>query len=118
MLGWLIGVVVVIGALWAIAEWRSRIGGSDGLHASAKIQRIKAYRERFGVGLKEARTAIEAEDRGQPLPPPERSTASAASADVEALAREGRIVDAIKLYRKQTGASLQAAKAAVDRLRR
>lgn len=43
--------------------------------------------------------------------------ASAPAPDVELLVREGRVIDAIKLYREQTGVSLAEAKQAVDRLR-
>jgi ribosomal protein L7/L12 len=68
-------------------------------------------------GLEDARDAIEAEDRGAPLPPPSE-LASAPSASIEALAQQGRLIEAIKLYREQMGVSLVDAKQAVERLRK
>lgn len=41
-----------------------------------------------------------------------------ASAGVHSLAREGKSIDAIKLYRRETGATLREAKQVVDSLRR
>lgn len=82
------------------------------LHAGQKIEAIKRYRELTGVGLKEAKDAVEALERGEaPMLPP---TSSAPAANVQELLREGRKLEAIKLYREQTGLGLKEAKDAVE----
>lgn len=81
------------------------------LREGRKIEAIKLYREQTGVGLAEAKAAVEAMDRGEPVAAPPGPEAS-----VEALVAAGRTIDAIKRYREQTGASLADAKAAIDAL--
>ena len=107
------GAVVVL--LVAIAFWRSRERQPDEPRAASKLERVRQYRERYGVGLREALQAIEAQDAGAPLQP---MAAPPPAADVEALVRQGRVIEAIKAYREQTGASLVEAKQVVDRLRK
>ena len=119
---WLAGAAISIVTLCGIALWRSRPSATRDPHAAQqpgpnKIERIRAYRGRTGVGLKEALLAIEAQDRGQPLPEPEPSVGHATDSDLLMLIREGRAIEAIKLYRERTGASLREAKDAIDRLR-
>ena len=119
---WLVAAAISFVTLCGIALWRNRASASRDPHADrqqapSKIERIRAYRERTGVGLKEALLAIEAQDRGDALPEPEPPTAAAPDADVQTLIREGRTIEAIKLYREQTGVSLAEAKQAIDRLR-
>jgi len=96
------------------------------VHSGQKIQAIKLYRELFGVGLKEAKDAVEKLEAGQPLvmtrvsvSPP--SVASAASVDqatrlaeVVQLLRAGQKIEAIKLYRQISGVGLKEAKEAVE----
>jgi ribosomal protein L7/L12 len=67
--------------------------------------------------LKEALLAIEAQDRGELVPEPAPPVATEPDADLLQLIHEGRTIEAIKLYRKQTGAGLAEAKQAIDRLR-
>jgi ribosomal protein L7/L12 len=94
------------------------------LQQGSKIQAIKLYREQTGVSLKEAKDAVERLAAGLPLQPtyPAQSyqhqgTAEAASMDeIYRLVHEGRKIQAIKLYREQTGVSLKEAKDAVERL--
>ena len=80
------------------------------LKAGRKIEAIKLYRERTGAGLKEAKEAVEAIDEGRgrvkrgPDPSP----------DILSLLREGQKIEAIKLYREQTGAGLKEAENAVE----
>jgi ribosomal protein L7/L12 len=117
---WLVAAAISFVVVCGVALWRNRSSATGDPHAvnppeSHKIDRIRAYREQHGVGLKEAALAIEARDRGEPLPVP-RPTA-AADPTVEALVHQGRVIDAIKLYREHTGASLVDAKQAIDRLR-
>ena len=119
---WFIALAVGIAALCGIALWRNRASATRDPHAARqlapnKIERIRAYRQRTGVGLKEALLAIEAQDRGEALPEPAPSAAAAPNPELLELVHEGRVIDAIKLYREQTGASLLEAKQAIDRLR-
>ena len=118
---WLVAAAISFVVVCGVALWRNRPSATGDPHAvnqpaSHKIDRIRAYREQHAVGLKEAALAIEAQDRGEPLPGPQ--PAAAADPTVEALVQQGRVIDAIKLYREHTGASLVDAKQAIDRLRR
>jgi ribosomal protein L7/L12 len=88
-----------------------------------KIQAIKLFREHTGVGLKEAKDAVERLEIGQPrwLPgwAPSAITAEVPKADLElvrALKRQGKLIEAIKTYRVLTGVGLKEAKDAVDLL--
>lgn len=101
-------------------------GADDQLHAllaeGRKIEAIKLYRERTGAGLREAKEAVDAIERGQ-LPPKVAGPVlrEVADAEIEQEIRSGNMINAIKLYREKTGAGLQDAKNAVeawrDRLR-
>jgi len=93
--------------------------------AGRKIEAIKLYRELAGVGLKEAKEAVEAIEAGRTPPPVAVSPAAAPShpeppADLEAecrrLYRAGKAIAAIKLYREHTGVGLKEAKEAVEAL--
>ena len=119
---WFLAVAAGFATICGIALWRNRASATRDPHAVRpqvpnKIERIREYRERTGVGLKEALLAIEAQDRGQPMPDPAPPVAQTPDADLLMLVREGRAIEAIKLYRKRTGASLVEAKQAIDRLR-
>jgi ribosomal protein L7/L12 len=80
-----------------------------------KIDAIKVYREEMGAGLKEAKDAVEAIERGQPFPP-QRGVDPPFERELVALLGEGRKIEAIKRYRERTGAGLKAAKDAVEAL--
>lgn len=89
-----------------------------------KLGAIKLLRAARGVGLKEAKDAVEQYLRGEPVsfaqPRPERALAPEAalpSEVVEAMQR-GRKIDAIQLLRERTGLGLAQAKAAVEGLPR
>jgi ribosomal protein L7/L12 len=103
--------------------------------AGKKIHAIKLYRERTGVGLKEAKDAVESgilspPDGAEPsrgagstassadlLAPGSAAPGSAAvSSQVLALKRQGKQIAAIKLVREATGWGLREAKDYVDRL--
>ncbi len=80
-----------------------------------KIEAVKRYRELHGVGLKEAKDAVEALEAGrQPAAPasPEED------ADVLALMQDGKKIGAIKVYRERYGVGLKEAKDAVEALAR
>jgi ribosomal protein L7/L12 len=84
--------------------------------AGQKIEAIKKYRELTGVGLKEAKDAVEAFERGQPMTLPAKSSllVQVSDADIEQQIRTGHLIDAIKLYREKNGVGLKEAKDAVE----
>ncbi|MFO0594496.1 MAG: ribosomal protein L7/L12 [Myxococcaceae bacterium] len=90
------------------------------LRAGRKIEAIKRYRELTGVGLREAKDAVEALERGQSpdaLPPKGAVLRQVTDSEIEAQIRSGHLIDAIKLYREKTGVGLKEAKDAVEALR-
>lgn len=99
-----------------------------------KIQAIKLYRERTGVGLVEAKRVIDGtsppmfdieakldlilnelgirdEKTGTPFP-------AGGDSEIEALIRRGDMIQAIKLYRTRHGVDLRDAKEAVEAIQR
>jgi ribosomal protein L7/L12 len=88
-----------------------------------KIEAIKLYREATGVGLKEAKDAVEAIERGEsitmetakPIPTPDLQSLRA---QVVAHLRQGNKIEAIKTYRSFTGVGLKEAKDAVEEIER
>jgi len=100
-------------------------GVQEQLRAGKKIEAIKLYREQTGVGLREAKEAVEAIERGETpaLPSPQLPATSPNPygidlAAITALVRQGNKIGAIKLYREQTGIGLKEAKDAVEALER
>jgi ribosomal protein L7/L12 len=89
------------------------------LAAGKKLQAIKTYREATGVGLKEAKEAVEALESGGSLPvgPAAASAVPKTEAEVRVLIEQNRLIDAIKLYREIHGVGLKEAKDAVDAIR-
>jgi ribosomal protein L7/L12 len=83
------------------------------LQGGKKIGAIKLYRERTGVGLKEAKDAVEALERGEPLPTRE-AVDSTMEAEIVRLLEGGKKIEAIKVYRERTGIGLKEAKDAVE----
>ena len=86
------------------------------LRAGNKIGAIKLYREKTGLGLKEAKDAVEAMTLG-PAPAAAAApspTPAAADADIERELRAGNLIGAIKLYRETHGTGLKEAKDAVE----
>ena len=91
----------------------------DLVRSGKKIEAIKIYRQRMGVGLKEAKDAIEALERGESVRVPTAVSKTFAESDVRdfvSLLRQGKMIAAIKLYREKTGVGLAEAKAAVETL--
>jgi ribosomal protein L7/L12 len=82
-----------------------------------KIAAIKLYREQTGVGLAEAKNAVESIERGDGLPD---HAAAATAADpiqqILQLLAAGKKIEAIKIYRQQTNVGLKEAKDAVEAL--
>ncbi len=79
-----------------------------------KIEAIKLLRELTGMGLAEAKSAVERLEAGEPLPPFERGTARELPEDVRQLASTGHAIEAVKRLRERTGMSLKDAKELVD----
>lgn len=78
-----------------------------------KIEAIRLYRLFTNADLVTAKTAIEARERGAAIP----SAAEIRSLnwdDIDALLRSDQLIQAIKLYREQTGVGLKEAKDAVE----
>jgi len=104
---------------------------ADLIAGGRKIEAIKLYRELTGLGLKEAKDAIDALERSVPLRAEDRAHASlgtekSSAAEMrlapdklalitECLFRENKI-GAIKLYREATNAGLKEAKDQVEAL--
>jgi len=91
--------------------------------AGKKIDAIKLVREQTGLGLKEAKDAVEAIERGELVELTWASSAAAAPgpyaldlAPITAAVNAGKKIEAIKLYRQQTGVGLKEAKDAVEAL--
>ena len=81
------------------------------------IQAIKEYRALHGGGLKEAKDAVDILASGRtPAGPEIAHERPAPDEEVRVLAREGRKIEAIKLYRERSGLGLAQAKAVIDSL--
>lgn len=91
------------------------------LTTQGKIQAIKFYREQTGIGLTEAKEAVEAIEANHPhnLRPGQQYETDFESPDdlevevLHILAAQGKI-QAIKFYREQTGMGLKEAKETVE----
>ena len=90
------------------------------VRAGRKIEAIKRYRELTGLGLREAKDAIDAMahslETGRPgsLPPKSSILREVNDSEIEQQIRSGHLIDAIKLYREKTGVGLKEAKDAVE----
>lgn len=86
------------------------------IQAGRKIAAIKIYREATGVGLAEAKDAVEAIEAGrapQDSAPPRPRDFAATDSRVQELIALGRTIEAIKVYREITGVGLKEARDAV-----
>lgn len=97
---------------------------SDLLGRGKKIEAIKAYREQTGVGLKEAKDAVESGAFASALTgfPPVAPVASApdllpdpVAAEIDRLLASDAKIEAIKLLRENTGFGLKESKDIIDR---
>lgn len=103
---------------------------SDLIKKNMLIAAIKYYREKSGVGLKEAKETVEALRDGKPVKlqvkwseiefPAPRSQSADKNAEAELLhaIKQGHKVLAVKLYREQTGLGLKASLDAVEAIMR
>lgn len=85
------------------------------LGSGHKIDAIKRYREVTGAGLAEAKEAVEALERGEPVPG-KRPGDSGLETKIVSLLQGGKKIDAIKLYREKTGVGLKEAKDFIEAL--
>lgn len=88
----------------------------DLLAQGYKLEAIKAYRQLKGVGLKEAKEAVESLARG--VQPEAALPQNHAQPELRELIRSGQKIQAIKLYRELHGVGLKEAKDAVEELER
>lgn len=93
------------------------------LRQGQKISAIKVFRDATGVGLAEAKAAVERMELGLPAGAGPAADAAAKLtpqmvSELEHLIVEGRKIEAIKVYRETTGCSLAESKAAMDDLER
>jgi ribosomal protein L7/L12 len=88
------------------------------LRNGLKIEAIKRYRDLYGVGLKDAKDAVEAIQAGKPLPTPEPVHAPAPEPslqpELDRLIRANQKIMAIKHYREITHLGLKESKDAVE----
>ena len=95
----------------------------EALRAGQKLQAIRIYRQETDLGLKESKEAVDALDDklragvSHPSPLSEQKGESLEDRILEQL-RAGRKIEAIKIYRKETGTGLKEAKEAVDAMQR
>lgn len=84
--------------------------------AGRTIDAIRRYRELHGVGLREAKEAVDAMAGGDAAALPAKSQLLRAvnDSEIEAQIRSGHLIDAIKLYREKNGVGLKEAKDAVE----
>lgn len=81
-----------------------------------KIEAIKLIREETGVGLAEAKSAVEQLSRDRAFDEPVAMSPEQTDAEVRRLAYAGQKVQAVKLLREQSGLGLKEAVEQVERL--
>jgi ribosomal protein L7/L12 len=89
------------------------------LHDRKVIHAIKLYREATGVGLAEAKAAVEEMAQNEYTKPPDDvrdMDNPVLESRIKSLLSRNRKVDAVKIYREEYGVSLKEAKEAVERL--
>ena len=86
------------------------------LASGNKIAAVKRYREETGVGLAEAKAAVEALEAGNSLADSVTSDDADLTDQVVSLLERGKKIPAVKLYRDLTGVGLKDAKETVERI--
>jgi len=102
-----------VGSVAATQELQNQV--LNLLDEGNKIGAIKWFREHTGAGLKEAKDAVDAIERGSPLPS-SREVDEALDRELKGLLEAGQKINAIKRYRERTGVGHKEAKDAVERL--
>jgi large subunit ribosomal protein L7/L12 len=83
------------------------------LEQGRKLEAVKVYKVHTGCGLKDAKDAVEALQRGASLPEPEKVDTEL-EAEILNLLGRGEKIKAVKLYRDRTAANLMESKLAVE----
>ena len=86
----------------------------DALQQGQTIEAIKLLRTATGLGLKEAKDVIDAQQKGHPVTVPIASSIDQLPVSVLQAIQSGNKIEAIKLLREQTGLGLKEAKDAVE----
>jgi ribosomal protein L7/L12 len=89
------------------------------IHAKQIIQAIQFYREATGVGLAEAKAAVEEMARAELMKPPSGVRTyddPILENKIRSLLARRKKVEAVKIFREEYGISLKEAKDAVDRI--
>jgi ribosomal protein L7/L12 len=89
------------------------------LHDKQLIQAIRLYREATGVGLAEAKEAVEEMARNEFTKPPSgvrNYDDPVLESKIRSLLSKGKKIEAVKIYRAEYGVSLNEAKDAVERI--
>ena len=84
--------------------------------AGKTIEAVKAYRLITGLGLYDAKQAVDRMRATGAWEAPASTPSIPGDEAVMALVRENKLIEAIKVYRELHGGDLAAAKQAVDRL--
>ncbi|MBN1534605.1 MAG: hypothetical protein JXA20_18170 [Spirochaetes bacterium] len=89
------------------------------MREGTKIDAIKLLRARTGLGLREAKAAVEAIERGETPDvrlnaPPTHGAAGVPLDEINKLLLQNRKIEAVRLYRERTGVDLKKAKEAVE----
>ena len=84
------------------------------MESGNKILAIKRYREETGVGLAEAKSAVESLEEGEACTKPVQPDDPHVTSEIVTLLSHGEKIKAIKLYRQQFRVGLKEAKDAVE----
>ena len=84
------------------------------LESGNKIFAIKRYREETGVGLAEAKAAVELLEADGSFSKPVQPDNPHVRSEIVSLLGRGEKIKAIKVYREQFGVGLKEAKEAID----
>lgn len=87
---------------------------TDALKRGNKLEAVKLLRDATGLGLKEAKDAVESAEAGTYRLLPASGNLSTMSKEVEAAIGHGNKLEAIRLYREENGVGLKEAKDAID----
>jgi ribosomal protein L7/L12 len=79
-----------------------------------KIEAIKLLRDATGIGLKEAKDAVEQFEAGGSPVIAQKTAKPAGSEGIASALQQGNKLEAIRLYREQTGVGLKEAKEAIE----
>jgi ribosomal protein L7/L12 len=85
------------------------------LDQGRKIEAIKVFREATGSGLAEAKEAVDSLEKGRELVS-EAKPGDGLENELLSLLKQRKKIEAIKVYRSETGAGLKEAKDAVEAL--